>query len=141
MFLQIHGGKENSFMNQAIIPTIVVVLVIYFAAMVFIGWMGRSKASNFEGYLSMGRTGGVLLLMGGAIGGQIGNGFVVGGAAEGAESAFPQGGSPGRRRGGGAFRVTSSFGTLRQRRLKCGKYIKTKRKQSEKGSGKKLKTR
>lgn len=88
MFLQIHGGKENSFMNQAIIPTIVVVLVIYFAAMVFIGWMGRSKASNFEGYLSMGRTGGVLLLMGGAIGGQIGNGFVVGGAAEGATSGL-----------------------------------------------------
>ena len=75
-------------MNQAIIPTIVVVLVIYFAAMVFIGWMGRSKASNFEGYLSMGRTGGVLLLMGGAIGGQIGNGFVVGGAAEGAASGL-----------------------------------------------------
>ena len=75
-------------MNQAIIPTIVVVLVIYFAAMVVIGWMGRSKASNFEGYLSMGRTGGVLLLMGGAIGGQIGNGFVVGGAAEGATSGL-----------------------------------------------------
>lgn len=52
--------------------------------MVVIGWMGRSKASNFEGYLSMGRSAGVLLLMGGAIGGQIGNGFVVGGAAEGA---------------------------------------------------------
>lgn len=75
-------------MNQAIIPTIVVVLVIYFAAMVLIGWMGRSKASNFEGYLSMGRTGGVLLLMGGAIGRQIGNGFVVGGAAEGAASGL-----------------------------------------------------
>ena len=88
MSFQTHGGKENSFMNQAIIPTIVVVLVIYFAAMVLIGWMGRSKASNFEGYLSMGRTGGVLLLMGGAIGGQIGNGFVVGGAAEGAASGL-----------------------------------------------------
>lgn len=66
------------------ITTIVIVLVIYFAAMVGIGWMGRSKASNFEGYLSMGRSAGILLLMGGAIGGQIGNGFVVGGAAEGA---------------------------------------------------------
>lgn len=88
MFLRIHGGKENFFMNQGIITTIVVVLVIYFAAMVVIGWMGRSKASNFEGYLSMGRTGGVLLLMGGAIGGQIGNGFVVGGAAEGAASGL-----------------------------------------------------
>lgn len=66
------------------IATIVIVLIIYFAAMVGIGWMGRNKASNFEGYLSMGRSGGLLLLMGGAIGGQIGNGFVVGGAAEGA---------------------------------------------------------
>lgn len=70
-------------MNHSVIPTIVVVLVIYFAAMVFIGWLGRHKASSFEGYLSMGRTAGILLLMGGAIGGQIGNGFVVGGAAEG----------------------------------------------------------
>lgn len=73
---------------NAMIPTIVIVLVIYFAAMVVIGWMGRSKASNFEGYLSMGRSAGVLLLMGGAIGGQIGNGFVVGGAAEGSVSGL-----------------------------------------------------
>ena len=65
------------------ITTIVVVLVIYFLAMVAIGWAGRNKASNFEGYLSMGKSGGVLLLVGGAGGGQIGNGFVVGGAAEG----------------------------------------------------------
>lgn len=73
---------------NAMIPTIVIVLIIYFAGMVVIGWMGRNKASNFEGYLSMGRSAGVLLLMGGAIGGQIGNGFVVGGAAEGAVSGL-----------------------------------------------------
>lgn len=73
---------------NSMIPTIVVVLVIYFAAMVGIGFLGRKKASNFEGYLSMGRSAGVLLLMGGAIGGQIGNGFVVGGAAEGAASGL-----------------------------------------------------
>lgn len=65
------------------ITTIVIVLVIYFALMLVIGYMGRDKAEDFEGYLSMGRTAGVLLLMGGAIGGQVGNGFVVGGAAEG----------------------------------------------------------
>lgn len=65
------------------IITIVVVMVIYFAAMVAIGWIGRHRSETFEGYLSMGRSGGVLLLMGGAIGGQIGNGFVVGGSAEG----------------------------------------------------------
>lgn len=73
---------------NSMIPTIVIVLIIYFAAMVVIGFMGRDKASNFEGYLSMGRSAGVLLLMGGAIGGQIGNGFVVGGAAEGAVSGL-----------------------------------------------------
>lgn len=67
-----------------LLTTIVIVLVIYFAAMVFIGYLGRDKAKDFEGYLSMGRSAGVLLLMGGAIGGQVGNGFVVGGAAEGA---------------------------------------------------------
>ena len=66
------------------IPTIVIVLVIYFAAMVGIGWYGRNRSETFETYLNMGRSGGVILLMGGAIGGQIGNGFVVGGAAEGA---------------------------------------------------------
>lgn len=64
--------------------TIVIVLVIYFAAMVGIGWYGRKRSQNFETYLNMGRSGGIILLMGGAIGGQIGNGFVVGGAAEGA---------------------------------------------------------
>lgn len=64
--------------------TIVVVLVIYFAAMVLIGWMGRHHSQNFEGYLSMGKTGGLFLLMGGCIGAQVGNGFVIGGASEGA---------------------------------------------------------
>ncbi len=83
----LHGRKEY-FMSNGMIPTIIVVLVLYFAAMVVIGWLGRSKASNFEGYLSMGRSAGVLLLMGGAIGGQIGNGFVVGGAAEGSISGL-----------------------------------------------------
>lgn len=73
---------------NSMIPTIVIVLIVYFAAMVVIGWMGRDKASNFEGYLSMGRSAGVLLLVGGAIGGQIGNGFVVGGAAEGASTGM-----------------------------------------------------
>lgn len=66
------------------LTTIIIVLVLYFGAMVAIGWAGRHRSQNFESYLNMGRSGGVILLMGGAIGGQIGNGFVVGGAAEGA---------------------------------------------------------
>lgn len=80
-WLRVCGAAERQ--REFMITTIVIVLVIYFAAMVGIGFMGRDKASNFEGYLSMGRSAGILLLMGGAIGGQIGNGFVVGGAAEG----------------------------------------------------------
>lgn len=66
------------------ITTIVIVLIIYFLGMVVIGWYGRHHSKDFESYLNMGRSGGVLLLMGGCIGGQVGNGFVVGGAAEGA---------------------------------------------------------
>ena len=45
------------------IPTIVIVLVIYFAAMVGIGWYGRNRSETFETYLNMGRSGGVILLM------------------------------------------------------------------------------
>lgn len=64
--------------------TIAVVLVIYFLAMVVIGWMGRKHSETFDGYLSMGKSGGVILLAGGYIGAHIGNGFVVGGATDGA---------------------------------------------------------
>jgi len=64
--------------------TIGIVLVIYFAAMVGIGWMGRKHSETFDSYLRMGKSGGVLLLAGGYIGAHIGNGFVVGGATDGA---------------------------------------------------------
>lgn len=66
------------------LTTIVIVVAIYFVAMLGIGWYGRRYATDFDGYLSMGRSGGVLLLMGGCIGANIGNGFVVGGAGAGA---------------------------------------------------------
>ena len=66
------------------LTTIIIVVVLYFLAMLGIGWYGRRYSTNFEGYLSMGKAGGVLLLMGGTIGANIGNGFVVGGAGGGA---------------------------------------------------------
>lgn len=66
------------------LTTIIIVVTIYFIAMLGIGWYGRRYATDFDGYLSMGRSGGVLLLMGGCIGANIGNGFVVGGAGAGA---------------------------------------------------------
>lgn len=57
-----------------------IVVVIYFLAMIGIGWYGRRFAKNFDSYLSMGKSGGVLLLIGSCVGTNIGNGFVVGGA-------------------------------------------------------------
>ncbi len=66
------------------LTTIIIVVVIYFLAMLGIGWYGRRYSESFDSYLSMGKSGGVLLLMGGTIGANIGNGFVVGGAGAGA---------------------------------------------------------
>lgn len=65
------------------IATILVVMAIYFLLMIAISWKGRKYASNFTSYLNTGRTGGILLLMGGCLGAQIGNGLVVGGAEQG----------------------------------------------------------
>ena len=45
------GASAAERQRDSMITTIVIVLVIYFAAMVGIGFMGRDKASNFEGYL------------------------------------------------------------------------------------------
>ena len=70
------------------LTTIIIVVAIYFVAMLGIGWYGRRYSSTFDGYLSMGKSGGILLLMGSAIGANIGNGFVVGGAGGGATSGL-----------------------------------------------------
>ena len=64
--------------------TISIVVAIYFLAMLGIGWYGRRYSKDFDSYLSMGKSGGILMLMGGCIGANIGNGFVVGGAGAGA---------------------------------------------------------
>ena len=65
------------------IATILVVMAIYFLLMIAISWKGRKYASDFTSYLNTGRSGGILLLMGGCLGAQIGNGLVVGGAEQG----------------------------------------------------------
>lgn len=62
------------------ITLLVIVLVVYFAAMVGIGFMGRKHAESFDSFVSAGRSAGVLMIIGSAVGSQIGNGFVVGGA-------------------------------------------------------------
>lgn len=70
------------------ITTIVIVMLIYFAAMVGLSWAGKKYATSFDSYLNMGRSGGVLLIVGGAVGAHIGNGLVIGGAGEGAAIGF-----------------------------------------------------
>lgn len=62
------------------ITLLVIVLVVYFAAMVGIGFMGRKHAESFDSFVSAGRSAGVLMIIGSAVGSQIDNGFVVGGA-------------------------------------------------------------
>ena len=64
---------------------LMVVLGLYFLLMIAISFVGRRYAKTYDSYLNIGRNAGILLIMGGAIGGHIGNGFVVGGAGSGAE--------------------------------------------------------
>ena len=68
-------------MNQ--LTLIVVVLVVYMAAMLLIGWLGRSKSDNFDEYVTAAKKGSFLLVCGSYIGSHIGNGVVVGGAQNG----------------------------------------------------------
>ena len=68
-------------MNLAVLA---VVLVIYFLGMVGIGLVGRKYSATYESFVSAGRNAGVFMIIGSAVGSQIGNGFVVGGAGGGA---------------------------------------------------------
>lgn len=62
----------------------VVVLVLYMAAMLIIGYMGRNKSANFKEYVTAAKKGSLLMVCGSYIGSHIGNGVVVGGAENGA---------------------------------------------------------
>ena len=70
-------------MNSMMI-TIIIVMAVYFVAMIAISWMGKKYATNFSDYLSAGRSAGIALIVGGAMGAHLGNGLVVGGGGEGA---------------------------------------------------------
>lgn len=69
---------------NSMMMTIIVVMVIYFIAMIAISWMGKRYATSFSDYLSAGHSAGIALIVGGAMGAHIGNGLVVGGGSEGA---------------------------------------------------------
>lgn len=63
------------------ITLLVIVLVAYFVGMLAVGFAGRKYASSFSSLVSAGKNAGVVMIAASCIGGQIGNGFVIGGAA------------------------------------------------------------
>ena len=70
------------------LTVLTVVLAVYFLAMVGIGLLGRKYAKSYDSFISAGRQAGVLMIIGSAVGSQIGNGFVVGGAGGGAATGL-----------------------------------------------------
>lgn len=71
------------------IPILISVLTLYFAVMLAIGWVGSKKVGgDFDKMISADKSTTVLMFMGAAIGAHIGNGFVVGGAADGAANGI-----------------------------------------------------
>ena len=64
------------------LTTIAIIMAIYMIAMVAISWMGKKYANSFEDYVSAGKSCGIIMMIGGAMGAHIGNGLVVGGAGE-----------------------------------------------------------
>ena len=70
------------------LTTIAIIMAIYMIAMVAISWMGKKYANSFEDYVSAGKSCGIIMMIGGAMGAHIGNGLVVGGAGEGAGVGF-----------------------------------------------------
>ncbi|MDR1509538.1 MAG: sodium:solute symporter family protein [Synergistaceae bacterium] len=73
-------------MNMTIL---VVVLAVYFLGMIGIGWFGKKNyGKDFNTMISAGRNVGVILFIGTSVGTHIGNGFVVGGSADGAANGI-----------------------------------------------------
>ena len=67
---------------------VIIVVAIYFAAMILIGFAGKKHATTFEGFSTGGRNLGVMMLIGSLVGAHIGNGFVVGVASAGASQGI-----------------------------------------------------
>ena len=71
------------------IPVLIAVLAVYFITMLAIGIIGSRKVGgDFDKMISADKGTTVIMFMGAAIGAHIGNGFVVGGAADGAAAGI-----------------------------------------------------
>jgi len=63
---------------------IISIMVLYLAGMILIGLKGRKYSGSMKEFLTAGKSGGMVMLIGAYIGAHIGNGIVVGGAEYGA---------------------------------------------------------
>ena len=66
------------------LTTIVIVMIIYFAVMAVLGYIGKKHSDTFKNHLNIARTAGPIMVLCSAVGTHVGNGFIVGGAADGA---------------------------------------------------------
>lgn len=64
---------------------VIVILVIYMAGMLAIGFAGKKKSETMTDFLTAGKSGGMFVMVCTYIGAHVGNGIVVGGAQYGAE--------------------------------------------------------
>ena len=69
-------------MNTAII---IVIMIIYMAAMLYIGWLGSKNSKSMTDFLTAGRKGKLYMVAGSYLGAHVGTGIVVGGATYGAK--------------------------------------------------------
>lgn len=63
--------------------TIIAILIIYMFGMLYIGWRGSKHAQSFGDFLTAGKAGKLHLIVGSYLGGHLGTGIVIGGAAYG----------------------------------------------------------
>ena len=69
-------------MNTAII---VVIMVVYMGAMLYIGYLGSKYSNNMTDFLTAGKKGKLYMVAGSYLGAHVGTGIVVGGATNGAK--------------------------------------------------------
>ena len=103
------------------LTTIIIVMVIFFAAMAYMGIAGKKHSKDFETSMNMARSAGPIFIIGSAVGAHVGNGFVVGGAGDGAAM-----GLAGALYGLGCALSYLVFGVLVTKYLYRGNYLSLK---------------
>ncbi len=67
------------------IAVIIIVMLLYMAGMLYIGYLGKKRSGTMQDYLTAGRQGKLYMVAGSYLGAHVGTGIVVGGATNGAK--------------------------------------------------------